>query len=522
MMFDLPDKQHESAQHFRAFAARWHNISKEPPQGDHFIQAFFTTAYVQAHHIQQLTDNMYDLLPEWNLTKENHHTRTIVLFSVCGTARKYMEGVALLSDLDALNEIVENSINDTKREVESIEKSLKALASYSRVNDQKISALFNIIRNTRSHQHAIAHVLENKEIVMLTLLNSYMANSDELLMLRNALLFLKNNVLTFDILPLKQSSKLFAQIQEHVQQTSLLYLAQTEVLSLYQDTNFYFFRVNTHLHIGLRIKLSPFQALLALFRVNVFPLGIPHHDHTSFVINAPKYITINQEDELYLEFPERPTLEKEKFYFLGNEQHAMFSKERHACMLYLFHDNFADINSFCETNMRPFSRQPSAQYLGDKLLLLQNIATYSVTDYSHKTWQVQTNCTACLITVPCGVKIQADKYTLFIPSCAESESSRDTVSVSHLANLHLIAPLVNDDLMAQLSAEYIFRKPLNLSLPCMVFYQKGEDEHIDILEKLNIDFARAINDTLTDGLVFKTRCDKLMYLLKQQKEAWHS
>jgi hypothetical protein len=76
--------------------------------------------------------------------------------------------------------------------------------------------------------------------------------------------------------------------------------------------------------------------------------------------------------------------------------------------------------------------------------------------------------------------------------------------------------------MAQLSAEYIFQTPLNLSLPRMVIYQKGEDEDIDILEKPNIDLARAINDTLTDGLVFKTLSDKLMYLLEQQKEAWHS
>jgi hypothetical protein len=88
--------------------------------------------------------------------------------------------------------------------------------------------------------------------------------------------------------------------------------------------------------------------------------------------------------------------------------------------------------------------------------------------------------------------------------------------------LHLIAPLVNDDLLAQLSAEYTFHSPLNLSLPQMVIYQKGEEEDIDILEKPNIDLARAINDTLTDGLVFKTRSDKLMYLLQQQKEAWNS
>jgi hypothetical protein len=213
---------------------------------------------------------------------------------------------------------------------------------------------------------------------------------------------------------------------------------------------------------------------LALFRVNVFPLGILSQDHTSFVVNSPKYIAVNQQDQLYLKFSERPTLEKEKFYFFGSEQHAMLSKERHTCILSLFLDNVVDINRFCETNLRPFSRQPSAHYLGDKLLMLQNIATYSVTDYNHRTWQVQTNCTTCLITVSCEVKIQADKYTLFIPSCAESASSRDTVNVSHLANLQLIAPLINADLMAQLSAEYTFQTPFILTLPRMIIYQKGK------------------------------------------------
>jgi hypothetical protein len=55
-----------------------------------------------------------------------------------------------------------------------------------------------------------------------------------------------------------------------------------------------------------------------------------------------------------------------------------------------------------------------------------------------------------------------------------NQQAAETVSVSHLANLHLIAPLVNDDLMAQLSAEYTFQSPLNLSIPRMVIYQKGK------------------------------------------------
>lgn len=76
---------------------------------------------------------MYDWLPQWSSTQEDRRTRE--LCSICGTIRQWMEGVELISDVDALNEIAQQSINDMKREAESIGKSLKALATYSRVAD---------------------------------------------------------------------------------------------------------------------------------------------------------------------------------------------------------------------------------------------------------------------------------------------------------------------------------------------------------------------------------------------------
>jgi hypothetical protein len=54
LIFDLPDKQHERVQQYRDFAARWHNISKTPPEGDPFMQAFLKATHFQAYHVQQL------------------------------------------------------------------------------------------------------------------------------------------------------------------------------------------------------------------------------------------------------------------------------------------------------------------------------------------------------------------------------------------------------------------------------------------------------------------------------------
>lgn len=63
--------------------------------------------------------------------------------------------------------------------------------------------------------------------------------------------------------------------------------------------------------------------------------------------------------------------------------------------------------------------------------------------------------------------------------------------------------------MAKLSAEYTFMTPLNITLPRMNIYQKRGDDQIsqaiDILEKPNIDLARAIFDTLTDASSFQNQ-----------------
>ena len=59
--------------------------------------------------------------------------------------------------------------------------------------------------HAQSNQRATIETMGQTQIATLALLNTYMANSDELLMLRNALILLKHGLLTFDILPLQQA-----------------------------------------------------------------------------------------------------------------------------------------------------------------------------------------------------------------------------------------------------------------------------------------------------------------------------
>jgi hypothetical protein len=108
---------------------------------------------------------MYQLIPEISYNPyQNRGNRAIC--SLCGEFRKTLERVALVSDLEQLNDIVEKSGNLTQRHFESIEKSLGALPSYTRINDQKIEALSKIVESLRQWSAGLLASIGNNKVAL--------------------------------------------------------------------------------------------------------------------------------------------------------------------------------------------------------------------------------------------------------------------------------------------------------------------------------------------------------------------
>jgi hypothetical protein len=92
------------------------------------------------------------------------------------------------------------------------------------------------------------------------------------------------------------------------------------------------------IHLGLRLKLSPFTRPLALFKVETFQLNLGLDQHSTIIGDQPRYIAVNDEDDIYLTFNGQPTLKDDKFCFLGQEQHTILSKSNPTCVMALFDD----------------------------------------------------------------------------------------------------------------------------------------------------------------------------------------
>jgi hypothetical protein len=152
------------------------------------------------------------------------------------------------------------------------------------------------------------------------------------------------------------------------------------------------------------------------------------------------------------------------------------------------------------------------QYLGENFVLLQNVEEYSITDHLGNTKQLNNSCEACIIKTPCGIKIQVKAMIIFVPACMGQTAENDTISVGHLTNLHLVAPMINTEMIARLSTQFQFPKPVNISFPQIdIFQHEGDQAWNDafkILDSPNIDLGAVINDMLKQGVVFRSQMDR--------------
>lgn len=468
----------------------------------------------ERQHLSQLLDSIYGLFPEVNQAIFSNRKRRKWCVFVCNN-------VATQADVAILQQFTEQSSNITARNFEKLQKSMDAMASYSRITDQKFEAL-KIILERQSLNYKIGEAANKKTSVFVGVLATLLIpNSLHLMTLHSALILLKHNILTFDILPFEQARSILQEIQDHLKQWPLRVLVHTEPLSLYHGTDMAYFRTNSTLHISLKVKLSYFSRPLHLFKVERFELQVPNQFHGSILQHLPEYFALNDFDNEILIFNQHPTLQKDKYYFLHQGQHEIISKQTPSCIMALFNDDIQQITTLCDSFLQPFSRKPVMRHLGSNLLLLQNIERFTVIESPSFKYTLQSNCSACLRTVPCGSKVTAGHLITFIPSCPSALSpSNASYAVSHLLNLQVFGPLLTPTLLRELSAEFTFEHPVNISIPNLQIFQPSNDqrlaEAVKTLGISTIHLSAAINQTLEDGLIFQSPGDHIIYKLNEE------
>jgi hypothetical protein len=394
------------------------------------------------------------------------------------------------------------------------------LASYSRVSDQKFDALKQIMQHQRVNSDMLTQSIRNNQLALIALLNSLLPAEVQLMNLKTSLMLLRHHHISTDLIPWEHAERIWQEIRSHVQQSKNYFLVHSEFQSLYEDTENYFFRIREQLHIGLKIKISNFQQPLQLFKIEKIPLpisGSKGQNHQSILGNIPAYIAINDFDSTYFTFQSKPILQDDRYYNPSTEQHQTADKSIPTCALELFRDNISNAVKLCDTLLQP-NLQPSAiKYMGDNLALLQNIDNYSITDYYGNIQSQPANCSICLKTVPCASKIQSGQHIIFTPDCVNTDRNDSANSTYYIPNLHIIAPLLNDELLKQLSAQFTLQMSPNFSLPTIDVQDEIKIKNAyKILDLKTDNLEIVINHTLSGGLIFTKPEEHIIHGLQHQ------
>jgi hypothetical protein len=491
-------------------------MNRQPEQLIHNlteVDPLLTAMRQETLRIQQLIDMIYELFVEVSpSTLANRKRRYWCIF--------YCSDVATQTDMDLVKKYNEDAGNVTARNFAKIQHVVDAMASYTKLSDQKFEALRYIIERQQYNAQMGSASVRKTQAFVGAIVNLFIPNALHLMNLHSALVLLKHNILTFDVLPLAQARSIIKQIRQHIKQWPMRYLVDADELSLYREADISYFRTASTLHISLKVKVSSFQHPLHLFKIEKFDLGIPGQDHTTVLEDLPEYIAINDYDPEYLIFYRRPELQKDKYYFMETQEHEILSKQFPTCVTALFHDKLSMIKRLCETYLQPYSDKPVMRYVGANLILFRNIPTYQVITGFNKSLTVMTNCTACLKTAPCGSKIQAQKYVAIIPTCSIDQQGRQPELPAHIVNMHLLLPFLDEQFLKDFSTEFTFNNPIQMTLPNITVYKpQGDQKLSDAFRTLGmqtIHLTTALNQTLEKGLIFQSASDHIVYKLSEE------
>ena len=174
----------------------------------------------------------------------------------------------------------------------------------------------------------------------------------------------------------------------------------------------------------------------------------------------------------------------------------------------------------CETHFLPNVALQYITQLDERNILFSNIKEYNLTRAgSNSTQTFINNCMLCIQTLSCGSTIKINDTICIIPNCSFGKQDfNETTLNSHVLNLQAIAPMLNEDLLRQLSSAESFGQQANLSLPLMNVYNKEYDENIKTASKNlgddTLDLRQALNITLKQGKLFTTQGDHIIYQLE--------
>jgi hypothetical protein len=156
----------------------------------------------ESAHLKIIIDEIHNLFPEVKISQRSERTYCFV----------YCIGLASDPDLQAVRQLLHQSINDCRHNWEIMQTVTQQLASYSHVSDQKFDALRQILQHQRVNSDMLTLFIRNNQLALVALLNSLQPAEVQLSNLKTSLMLLRHHHTSTDFIQWEHTERIWHEI----------------------------------------------------------------------------------------------------------------------------------------------------------------------------------------------------------------------------------------------------------------------------------------------------------------------
>lgn len=472
--------------------------------GTSSLSAIEEALTMERNLLKRLITDINNVFPNVDEQQPTRNKRTWCLF--------FCSGIAEDRDLKIIAAFSANASRVSADNFKILQTALSNIVSLSINTESKFQAVNKIMERQQHNDIIRDRFAQTMQHWISGLVNVLLPNMAELQKLHNSLLLLKHKILTYDILPYKYANHIMNGVKQHLSHYTGKYLVDPHPMHLYTNTDFSVYRSNGTLHLILKIKLGPFKTPMHLFRSEVYDTNFPNGKHDIELQAIPRYVLINDAENLYLTFKNKPTLINNLYYDMQLQEHSIHSKSEPTCVLALLIDDVVLIKEKCRSFLKHAKQESSIKNLGKNMVLFNNITSFIlITDDTVNV--VESECEYCIKTLPCDTQLQAGSQVILMDSCtpqAISDQSNDTLFT---INLQLLAPFLDQNTLLKFSSGEYFTNNIIFQMENFTNGTLNQDvrEAFSQLQMDTSQFINGINQTLQEGIVLKPHIDFSKY-----------
>ena len=485
----------------------------------------YATAELQYKYLATTIREIEALIPDIPLPS-GRVNRGLCTF--CGNVLKSLFGLSTESDVNRALQTVREVSKTTALALKEFQSGSDKFTSYIEVNNKRFETMENVVKRQQATFSTFYEQVMNQtvsqneqlrlETFMIDRLTKCTFELNALTELRAAIINLKHQTLTADLIPTTEIERTILHIQQYLKQNHIpLRLIQPNVMQTFQSRDFIYFRTGHKIHITLKFKLSHLTEPLTLYKIFSQPLRVPNQEHATQISGLPKYLGWNTADNFYIQSNDPFHFNQPNIYHLDAGLQVLLSKDTTTCLTSLIADSLTDITTYCNKTLLPFSVSPQIYAINPNTLLLFNIPTYSIS-YSNGSIRNYQGCESCTIFLPCHATFDAPqgRYLARQINCNdESVSQNSTItSVGHFINLNLLSEFFDKKLIQQFSGNQLTAKPLAIKIPDLKLFQNQYTADIAVIDQQSLQLRQIANQTKNDAMIFGSLSHKLSYDLE--------